>query len=141
MTPSSGNDTGVFEGGEISMHYDPMIAVVRRRRIALARSRPWAARWTISEVEGIGQSAVSSAVMDQQRLPLGDLASDQRLHRRGISDGFSGVTAGERQCWLAAVATFIHSPWFLEAARRRLACSPTIHAASKCRLGGDGGRS
>jgi propionyl-CoA carboxylase alpha chain len=40
------NDTGVYEGGEISMFYDPMIAKLRRRRRgaagALRRERPCA---------------------------------------------------------------------------------------------------
>ncbi len=43
------NDTGVYEGGEISIYYDPMIAkLVTHAPIALRRSKRRRARWTPS---------------------------------------------------------------------------------------------
>lgn len=43
------NDTGVYEGGEISMYYDPMIAKLCTwpPRPATRRSRPCVSRWTV----------------------------------------------------------------------------------------------
>jgi propionyl-CoA carboxylase alpha chain len=103
------NDTGVFEGGEISMHYDPMIA----KLCAWAPDRLGAIEamgraLDDFEVEGIGHNLpFLSAVMDQQRFRDGRLTTAYIAEE--FPDGFSGVTAGERQARrLAAVANFIH---------------------------------
>ncbi len=82
------NDTGVYEGGEISMYYDPMIAklctwgptrgdAIENMRVALDSF----------EVEGIGHNLpFLSAVMDHPRFRLG--RHHHRLHRRGVSRRF-----------------------------------------------------
>ena len=84
------NDTGVFEGGEISMYYDPMIA----------KLCTWAPTGTAAiaamrtaldgfEVEGIGHNLpFLSAVMDHPRFVDG--RDDHGLHRRGVSRGLPG---------------------------------------------------
>jgi propionyl-CoA carboxylase alpha chain len=69
------NDTGVFEGGEISMFYDPMIAKLctwgrtARRRIEAMR-----VALDSFEVEGIGHNLpFLSAVMDHPRFISGEI--------------------------------------------------------------------
>ena len=71
------NDTGVFEGGEISMYYDPMIAklctwgpdraaAIENMRVALDSF----------EVEGIGHNLpFCSAVMEHPRFVSGDITT------------------------------------------------------------------
>ena len=55
------NDTGVFEGGEISMFYDPMIAKLCTWRLtASPPSRPWARRWTGSRSRASATTCRSS---------------------------------------------------------------------------------
>ncbi|WOI55351.1 acetyl/propionyl/methylcrotonyl-CoA carboxylase subunit alpha [Palleronia sp. LCG004] len=85
------NDTGVFEGGEISMHYDPMIAklctwapdraaAIEAMRIALDRF----------EVEGIGHNLpFLSAVMDHPKFAEGEMTT--AFIGEEYPDGFSGV--------------------------------------------------
>ena len=86
------NDTGVFEGGEISMYYDPMIAKLctwapdRRRAIAAMRGALDA-----FEVEGIGHNLpFLSAVMDHPRFVAGDITT--AFIAEEYPDGFQGVT-------------------------------------------------
>jgi propionyl-CoA carboxylase alpha chain len=103
------NDTGVFEGGEISMHYDPMIAKLctwAPDRIGAIDAMGRAL--DDFEVEGIGHNLpFLSAVMDQQRFREGRLTTAYIAEE--FPDGFAGVTASEGQARrLAAVATFIH---------------------------------
>jgi hypothetical protein len=71
------NDTGVFEGGEISMFYDPMIAKLctwgadRPRRIEAMR-----VALDSFEVEGIGHNLpFLSAVMDHPRFVSGEITT------------------------------------------------------------------
>ena len=89
------NDTGVYEGGEISMYYDPMIAklctwgrtrdeAVEAMRIALDSF----------EVEGIGHNLpFLSAVMDHPRFTSGNITT--AFIAEEYPEGFDGVTLGE----------------------------------------------
>ena len=86
------NDTGVYEGGEISMYYDPMIAklctwaptraqAIEAMRIALDSF----------EVEGIGHNLpFLSAVMDHPIFISGDMTT--AFIAEEYPDGFEGVT-------------------------------------------------
>ena len=88
------NDTGVYEGGEISMYYDPMIAklctwaptraeAVERMRVALDSF----------EVEGIGHNLpFLSAVMDHPKFVSGDMTT--AFIAEEYPEGFEGATLG-----------------------------------------------
>jgi propionyl-CoA carboxylase alpha chain len=102
------NDDGVFEGGEISMYYDPMIA----KLCAWAPDRLTAIERMASalddfEIEGIGHNLpFLSAVMDQTRFREGRLTTAYIADE--FPDGFAGVTPGEDQVlMLAAIAAVI----------------------------------
>jgi len=101
------NDTGVFEGGEISRYYDPMIAklcawgpdraaAIETMRVALDSF----------EVEGIGHNLpFLSAVMDHPRFVAGEITT--AFIDEEYPDGFSGVVPAEerlRRIAAAAVA-------------------------------------
>ena len=85
------NDTGVFEGGEISMYYDPMIAklctwgptradAIEEMRLAL----------DTFEVEGIGHNLpFVGAVMDHPRFVSGDITT--AFIAEEYPDGFTGA--------------------------------------------------
>ena len=92
-TPTGGivrNDTGVYEGGEISMYYDPMIAklctwgptrdaAIEEMRLAL----------DTFEVEGIGHNLpFCAAVMDHPRFESGDIST--AFIAEEYPDGFQG---------------------------------------------------
>ncbi len=89
------NDTGVYEGGEISMYYDPMIAklctwaptrdeAIEAMRIALDSF----------ELEGIGHNLpFVSAVMDHPIFIKGDMTT--AFIEEQYPDGFEGVTLSE----------------------------------------------
>ena len=94
-TPTGGivrNDTGVYEGGEISMYYDPMIAklctwgptrdaAIEEMRLAL----------DTFEVEGIGHNLpFCAAVMDHPRFESGDIST--AFIAEEYPDGFLGTT-------------------------------------------------
>ena len=99
------NDTGVYEGGEISMYYDPMIAklctwaptraeAIERMRVALDSF----------EVEGIGHNLpFLSAVMDHPKFVSGDMTT--AFIAEEYPDGFEGVTLEEAELRRIAVAT------------------------------------
>jgi len=101
------NDTGVYEGGEISMYYDPMIAKLcvwapdRARAIAAMR-----AALDGFELEGIGHNLpFLSAVMDHDRFVSGALTT--AFIAEEYPDGFQGVELGDaalRQVAAAAAA-------------------------------------
>ncbi|MCP5037336.1 MAG: acetyl/propionyl/methylcrotonyl-CoA carboxylase subunit alpha [Rhodobacteraceae bacterium] len=86
------NDTGVYEGGEISMYYDPMIAklctwapdratAIEHMRVALDSF----------ELEGIGHNLpFLSAVMDHERFATGDITT--AFIEEEYPEGFEGVT-------------------------------------------------
>ena len=100
------NDTGVYEGGEISMYYDPMIAklctwapdrakAIEQMRIALDRF----------EVEGIGHNLpFLSAVMDHKKFISGQITT--AFIAEEYSEGFDGVdlTDGKIQDLAACAA-------------------------------------
>ncbi len=89
------NDTGVYEGGEISMYYDPMIAklctwaptraeAIEGMRVALDSF----------EVEGIGHNLpFLSAVMDHPRFASGVITT--AFIAEEYPEGFQGVTLPE----------------------------------------------
>ena len=98
QTPLGGivrNDTGVFEGGEISMFYDPMIAklctwaptrlkAIEEMRLAL----------DTFEVEGIGHNLpFCAAVMDHPKFIAGEMTT--AFIAEEFPEGFQGVTLDE----------------------------------------------
>ena len=99
------NDTGVYEGGEISMYYDPMIAklctwaptraeAIERMRVALDSF----------EVEGIGHNLpFLSAVMDHPIFVVGEMTT--AFIENEYPDGFEGVTLAEGELKRIAAAT------------------------------------
>ncbi len=98
------NDTGVFEGGEISMFYDPMIAklctwgptradAIEEMRLAL----------DTFEVEGIGHNLpFCSAVMEHPRFISGNITT--AFIAEEFPDGFQGVALDERTLRRVAAA-------------------------------------
>jgi propionyl-CoA carboxylase alpha chain len=86
------NDTGVFEGGEISTFYDPMIA----KLCTWAPTRDdavdaMAAALDAFEVEGVGNNIpFLSAVMEQERFRDGRLTTGYIAEE--FPDGFIGAT-------------------------------------------------
>ncbi|MEM7598881.1 MAG: acetyl/propionyl/methylcrotonyl-CoA carboxylase subunit alpha [Pseudomonadota bacterium] len=100
------NDTGVYEGGEISMYYDPMIAklctwgpdrasAIEAMRVALDRF----------EVEGIGHNLpFVAAVMDHPKFISGDMTT--AFIEEEYPEGFQGVDLpeGEKRRVAAACA-------------------------------------
>jgi propionyl-CoA carboxylase alpha chain len=103
------NDTGVFEGGEISMYYDPMIAKLCTwgpdRTTAV---EAMATALDAFEVEGIGHNLpFLSAVMQQERFRQGRLTTAYIAEE--FADGFRGVEPDEASAKrLAAVAVTIN---------------------------------
>ena len=103
------NDTGVFEGGEISMHYDPMIAKLCTwapdRASALNEMRQ---ALDAFELEGIGHNIpFLAAVMDHPRFVAGDVTT--AFIAEEFPDGFEGVeldTATLRR--IAAASAAMH---------------------------------
>ena len=89
------NDTGVFEGGEISMYYDPMIAKLCTwgpdRATAIETMRTALDSF---EVEGIGHNLpFVAAVMDHDIFIKGDMTT--AFIEEQYPDGFEGVTFDE----------------------------------------------
>ncbi len=86
------NDTGVYEGGEISMYYDPMIAKLctwaPTRKAAIEEMR---IALDSFEVEGIGHNLpFLSAVMDHPKFVSGNITT--AFIAEEYPDGFEGVT-------------------------------------------------
>ena len=103
------NDTGVFEGGEISMFYDPMIAklctwapdrlgAINAMRVALDGF----------EVEGIGHNLpFLSAVMEHDRFVSGNITT--AFIAEEYPDGFTGASlAADALQRVAAAAAAMH---------------------------------
>ena len=87
------NDTGVFEGGEISMFYDPMIAKLCTwagdRNTAIEKMADALDHF---EVEGIGHNIpFLSAVMDHDRFRSGNITT--AFIAEEYPEGFHGVEA------------------------------------------------
>ncbi|MFN7101843.1 MAG: acetyl-CoA carboxylase biotin carboxylase subunit [Pseudorhizobium sp.] len=103
------NDTGVFEGGEISMYYDPMIAKLctwgKDRDAAIAAMGEALDGF---EVEGIGHNLpFLSAVMAHPRFRSGKITT--AFIAEEFPDGFSGVAPDEVALHrLAAIAMVVH---------------------------------
>ncbi|MGB8622704.1 MAG: acetyl/propionyl/methylcrotonyl-CoA carboxylase subunit alpha [Paracoccaceae bacterium] len=103
------NDTGVFEGGEISMFYDPMIAKLctwaPTRGAAIEAMR---GALDAFEVEGIGHNLpFLSAVMDHPKFVAGEMTT--AFIAEEYPDGFSGVDLPEgalRRVAAAAAAMY-----------------------------------
>jgi propionyl-CoA carboxylase alpha chain len=98
------NDTGVFEGGEISMYYDPMIAKLCSwgpdRDGAIAEMRTALDSF---EVEGIGHNLpFLSAVMDHPRFVAGAMTT--AFIAEEYPEGFQGVTLPEEMLRRVAAA-------------------------------------
>ena len=98
------NDTGVFEGGEISMYYDPMIAKLctwaPTRSEAIAHMREALDGF---EVEGIGHNLpFLSAVMDHPRFVKGDITT--AFIEEEYPEGFNGVELPEEELVRIAAA-------------------------------------
>ncbi|WP_234818561.1 acetyl-CoA carboxylase biotin carboxylase subunit [Sinorhizobium fredii] len=103
------NDTGVFEGGEISMYYDPMIAKLCAWGPDRAQAlEAMAEALDAFEVEGIGHNLpFLSAVMQQERFREGRLTTAYIAEE--FADGFQGVTPDEASAMkLAAVAVTVN---------------------------------
>ncbi|WP_439155665.1 acetyl-CoA carboxylase biotin carboxylase subunit [Yoonia sp.] len=103
------NDTGVFEGGEISMYYDPMIAklctwapdratAIEEMRLALDGF----------ELEGIGHNLpFLAAVYDHPKFIAGTMTT--AFIEEEFPDGFDGVTLPDVTCTrIAAAAAAMH---------------------------------
>ena len=98
------NDTGVYEGGEISMYYDPMIAklctwaptraeAIEKMRVALDSF----------EVEGIGHNLpFLSAVMDHPKFVSGEMTT--AFIAEEYPEGFEGVELPESELRRIAAA-------------------------------------
>jgi propionyl-CoA carboxylase alpha chain len=98
------NDTGVFEGGEISMYYDPMIAklctwapdratAIEEMRLALDGF----------ELEGIGHNLpFLAAVYDHPKFISGKMTT--AFIEEEYPDGFDGVTLPDAVCVRIAAA-------------------------------------
>lgn len=101
------NDTGVTEGGEISIHYDPMIAKLctwapTRSEAIVAMGHALDA----FEVEGIGHNLpFLSAVMGHPRFQSGAITTG--FIAEEFPEGFSGVTPDsalyQKLCAIAAI--------------------------------------
>ncbi|UZD92504.1 acetyl-CoA carboxylase biotin carboxylase subunit [Cognatishimia activa] len=99
------NDTGVYEGGEISMYYDPMIAKLCTwgpdRASAIEAMRNALDGF---EVEGIGHNLpFVAAVMDHEKFVSGDMTT--AFIAEEYPDGFEGVELGEGELRRIAAAT------------------------------------
>ena len=103
------NDTGVFEGGEISMYYDPMIAkLCTWAPTREAAAKAMSAALDDFEVEGIGHNLpFLSAVMEHPRFREGALTT--AFIAEEWPEGFAGVAPDEAAAkLLAAIAAFIN---------------------------------
>ncbi|MEO1986310.1 MAG: acetyl/propionyl/methylcrotonyl-CoA carboxylase subunit alpha [Martelella sp.] len=103
------NDTGVTEGGEISMFYDPMIAKLCTHAPDRASAiDAMSDALDNFEVEGIGHNLpFLSAVMRQERFRSGKLTTAYIAEE--FPDGFAGVEPdGHAARMLAAIAALIN---------------------------------
>ena len=99
------NDTGVFEGGEISMYYDPMIAKLcswgPTREAAIEEMR---LALDTFEVEGIGHNLpFCSAVMDHPRFASGNITT--AFIAEEYPEGFQGVSLEDAMLRRVVAAT------------------------------------
>ena len=102
------NDTGVYEGGEISIHYDPMIAkLVTHAGDRLSAIEAQANALDAFVIDGIRHNIpFLSALMQHERWRAGNLSTG--FIAEEFPDGFSPlVAAGETQIVMAAVAAHV----------------------------------
>ena len=103
------NDTGVFEGGEISMYYDPMIAKLctwgEDRGVAIGAMRE---ALDVFELEGIGHNIpFLQAVYDHERFERGDITT--AFIADEYPDGFEGAQINSGHCRkIGAVCGLMH---------------------------------
>jgi propionyl-CoA carboxylase alpha chain len=128
------NDTGVYEGGEITVHYDPMIAKLvthaAERSRAIAEMSEALDRFVIQGVRH--NIPFLSAVMNNDRWKSGRLSTS--FIDKEFPGGFAGATRDKRlTARLIGVAVFLD---FAENERRRqlsgqLADQALVHSANK----------
>jgi propionyl-CoA carboxylase alpha chain len=101
-------DDGVYEGGEVSMFYDPMIA----KLVTWGRTRDEAADLQIAaldsfEIEGLGHNIdFVSAIMQHPRFRSGELTTG--FIAEEYPEGFTGAaTSDDLKARIAAVAGFV----------------------------------
>ena len=101
-------DDGVYEGGEVSMFYDPMIA----KLVTWGETRDEAADRQIAaldafEIEGLGHNIdFVSAIMQHPRFRSGELTTG--FIAEEYPDGFTGAATSEPlKAKLAAIAAFV----------------------------------
>ena len=102
------NDTGVYEGGEISIHYDPMIAkLVTHAGDRLSAIDAQANALDAFVIDGIRHNIpFLSALMQHERWRAGHLSTG--FIAEEFPEGFSPlVAAGETQAVIAAVAAHV----------------------------------
>jgi len=127
------NDTGVYEGGEISMFYDPMIAKLcswgKDRKAAINAMRT---ALDTFEVEGIGHNLpFLSAVMDHPRFASGNITT--AFIEEEYPEGFDGAETGtDDKRMLAACAAVMNM--IAQLRRTRISGAMTNH---KRRVGKD----
>ncbi|MEE9347295.1 MAG: biotin/lipoyl-containing protein, partial [Robiginitomaculum sp.] len=103
------NDTGVYEGGEISLYYDPMIAKLctwgSDRGEALRAMKESLDNF---ELEGIGHNIpFLAAVMGHDRFLRGDIST--AFIADEYPDGFDGVELGKGHArYIAAICALMH---------------------------------
>lgn len=113
------NDTGVFEGGEISVHYDPMIAKLctwsSDRKSAIKTMRTALDSF---EIEGIASNiSFLSAVFDHPKFISGDITT--AFIEEEFSEGFTGVAHSQQTLEkIAACVAMMHR--FAEVRRTRI---------------------
>jgi propionyl-CoA carboxylase alpha chain len=103
------NDTGVFEGGEISMYYDPMVAkLCTWATDRLAAIDAMSAALDDFEVEGVGHNLpFLSAVMQHDRFRSGNITT--AFIAEEFQGGFHGVEPDAASAArLASVAVLVH---------------------------------
>ncbi len=113
------NDTGVFEGGEISIHYDPMIAkLVTHAPDRLAAIEAQATALDAFVIDGIRHNIpFLSALMQHPRWREGRLSTG--FIAEEFPDGFQPLVArGETERRLAVVAA--HVDHVLNQRKRRI---------------------
>ena len=103
------NDTGVFEGGEISMYYDPMIAKLctwgKNRDIAINTMKD---ALDVFELDGIGHNIpFLQAVYDHDRFKSGNITT--AFISEEYPDGFSGAEVNNQHTRrIAAICALMH---------------------------------
>ena len=112
------NDTGVYEGGEISLFYDPMIAkLVTHGADRTTAIDAMAAALDDFRIDGIRHNIdFLTTIMHHERFRSGALTT--AFIDEEFPEGFSGAEiSDERGQYLAAIASFIHTKMAARAAQ------------------------